>query len=331
MAKKKSKPVNVPWTEFQEADYLQAPDGKLIQVDPDTRVFKNSRYQVVTVDKKIDPFGTVRWLSIKRLDRAVIRDWRELQKIKNALAGPEVEAVEIFPAESRLVDTSNQFHSWAFVDGFSLLGELMKPGPKRKTLAERLWAKVDLSGGPESCWPFTGATMEKGYGKIAPGGDSTGMPALYAHKVAYCLAHGLEYEDIPPSIEVMHSCDNPPCCNPIHLSTGTSGDNKQDAISKNRMFWQRAKRDSFGQFVSDSDEKEDPEPALSMEGAFNLWCFVDGYQIPFGYAERLVIEEKGNDPLTKKSRQRRWDPEDRPADLARPDSKAHRQLIQRMR
>lgn len=48
-------------------------------------------------------------LSIKRHDRAAIRDWRHLQQIKNDVAGAEREAAELFPAESRLMDTSNQY------------------------------------------------------------------------------------------------------------------------------------------------------------------------------------------------------------------------------
>lgn len=50
------------------------------------------------------------WLSIKRNDRAPIHDWRELQAIKTALFSAQHEAVELYPAEDRVVDTANQYH-----------------------------------------------------------------------------------------------------------------------------------------------------------------------------------------------------------------------------
>ena len=56
------------------------------------------------------------WLSIKRRDKESIHDWRDLQRIKNELVGPENEAVELYPAESRIVDTSNQYHLWVLAD-----------------------------------------------------------------------------------------------------------------------------------------------------------------------------------------------------------------------
>lgn len=56
------------------------------------------------------------WLSIKQKNKGVVRDWRHLQRIKNDLVGPEHEGVELFPAESRLVDTSNQYHLWVIAE-----------------------------------------------------------------------------------------------------------------------------------------------------------------------------------------------------------------------
>lgn len=39
-------------------------------------------------------------------------DWRIFQQIKNQLCGDEWEAVELYPAESRLLDPSNMFMLW---------------------------------------------------------------------------------------------------------------------------------------------------------------------------------------------------------------------------
>ena len=72
-------------------------------------VFLNSRYQV-TVYRYDTAWGELTWLAIVNRDRSARHDWRDFQRIKNELLGPEIEAFEIYPAESRLVDTNNQFH-----------------------------------------------------------------------------------------------------------------------------------------------------------------------------------------------------------------------------
>ena len=56
-------------------------------------------------------------LSIRHNDRRPIRDWRQFQRIKNELAGEQREALEIYPAESRLVDEANSYHLWVMPTG----------------------------------------------------------------------------------------------------------------------------------------------------------------------------------------------------------------------
>ena len=56
------------------------------------------------------------WISFRRHDRAPVTDWRHKQEMKNQLVGPECEGLELFPAESRLMDTANQFHLWCYID-----------------------------------------------------------------------------------------------------------------------------------------------------------------------------------------------------------------------
>ena len=60
------------------------------------------------------------YLSVKRIDREPFHDWRAMQRIKNSVLGPEWEGVEIYPAESRLVDTSNQYHLFCWQRTFPI-------------------------------------------------------------------------------------------------------------------------------------------------------------------------------------------------------------------
>ena len=99
--------------------------------------------------------------------------------------------------------------------------------PARKTLADRFWEKVDRRS-PDECWPWTAATNEHGYGVMRPMGRRSG-PTIKAHRVSLMLA-GVEVGDLV----VRHSCDNPPCVNPAHLSVGTKADNSADMVSRDR-------------------------------------------------------------------------------------------------
>ena len=55
-------------------------------------------------------------LDISRKDGQPSHNWRHFQQIKNQLVGPEYEAIELYPAERRLVDTANQYHLWVHAD-----------------------------------------------------------------------------------------------------------------------------------------------------------------------------------------------------------------------
>lgn len=51
-------------------------------------------------------------LAIRRTDGQRDIPWRDRQRIKNELVGPECEGVELHPAESRLADMTNTYHLW---------------------------------------------------------------------------------------------------------------------------------------------------------------------------------------------------------------------------
>jgi hypothetical protein len=74
-------------------------------------VFTNDTYTV-----QMEQVGPFVHLSIRRNNWDTCKDWRHFQQIKNMLVGAENEAVELFPAESRLVDTANVYHLWVHAD-----------------------------------------------------------------------------------------------------------------------------------------------------------------------------------------------------------------------
>lgn len=97
---------------------------------------------------------------------------------------------------------------------------------------ERHLCKVNRSGGPDACWPWTASVDRKGYGQFGIG-PFKGNRLVRAHRVAYLLAYGVD----PAPFLVCHKCDNPPCCNPAHLFLGTRGDNNRDSVAKGRHTW----------------------------------------------------------------------------------------------
>jgi len=70
-------------------------------------VYENDTYHVEV--KHAPPFIH---LDIRRRDGRTCNEWQDFQRIKNELVGPEHEALQLFPAESRLVDTGNEYHLW---------------------------------------------------------------------------------------------------------------------------------------------------------------------------------------------------------------------------
>lgn len=85
--------------------------------EPDA-IFVNRLYQVLVYREyvQVEGWPVMHWLTIKRRDKSPVHDWRDLQRIKNDLIGTVHEAVELYPAESRLIDTSNQHHLYVLAD-----------------------------------------------------------------------------------------------------------------------------------------------------------------------------------------------------------------------
>ena len=99
------------------------------------------------------------------------------------------------------------------------------------TLLQKLINKLEYST-ETYCWLWNGR-IRKGYGEIKYNGKHFG-----AHRVAY------QYfvKDIPDGLCVLHKCDVPNCCNPMHLYIGTKQDNADDRERRNRSNYNNAAR-----------------------------------------------------------------------------------------
>ena len=93
---------------------------------------------------------------------------------------------------------------------------------------KRFEVKIDKSPGhgpAGTCWVWTASTNKDGYGSFGLDGR-----VQLAHRVAYQIHTG----EIPDDLCVLHSCDNPPCVNPAHLSIGTQQDNMVQRSARGR-------------------------------------------------------------------------------------------------
>jgi len=84
----------------------------------------------------------------------------------------------------------------------------------------RFWSRVDMTGGPDSCWKWLGCDNGNGYGVARYHGKT-----IHSHRLSYILTTG---EKLDTMTVVRHKCDNRICCNPNHLESGSHADNIRD-------------------------------------------------------------------------------------------------------
>ncbi len=101
--------------------------------------------------------------------------------------------------------------------------------PINPTLSQlnALTSKIDASNGPGACWEWRG-TLVKRYGVL-----QVDKKRHKAHRLALVWLGG-ERDSSNGVLSVLHSCDNPKCCNPEHLRFGTHQENMVEMKRRNR-------------------------------------------------------------------------------------------------
>jgi len=80
------------------------------------------------------------------------------------------------------------------------------------------------------CWNWLGKARSgtcRLYGRI-----TVNKKTMPAHRFSWELHNE---KKVPDGMIVMHKCDNPECVNPDHLTIGTTKDNSDDKVRKNRQ------------------------------------------------------------------------------------------------
>lgn len=93
-------------------------------------------------------------------------------------------------------------------------------------MIDRLLEKFHVAG--NGCWEWTGHKCKAGYGALQLKSNSN------VRIQAHCASYEAFVGPIPRQMIVAHSCDNPSCINPEHLSVMTLRENTADMFKKRR-------------------------------------------------------------------------------------------------
>lgn len=89
------------------------------------------------------------------------------------------------------------------------------------------WFAAKLIPANDGCLEWSGCRFTQGYGVVRMDGKN-----IRANRMA--LEHALG-RPIREGMYALHSCNNPPCCNPEHLREGTNQENVDDKLRSDRQ------------------------------------------------------------------------------------------------
>jgi len=131
----------------------------------------------------------------------------------------------------------------------------------------RLWARIDTSPGPDSCWPWSGAKNRWGYPQVCIRKKQTNASRhVLSEKIG---------RDLVAGEQALHSCDNPGCLNPAHLRVGSAADNMRDKVDRGRQTRVRGEQHGHARLTATSvglirRRRANGEPLAAIAQAFGV-------------------------------------------------------------
>lgn len=140
----------------------------------------------------------------------------------------------------------------------------------------RFWSKVDMRG-PDECWEWQASLNIKGYGRF--------KVASYITVTAARLALIITTKSEPKGLLALHSCDNPPCCNPHHLRWGTVQDNSDDMKRRGRSY--NGEQEGFQNGACKLTEEQFAQVIAGLQGGLNNKQIAEGLPVDHALVSRI--------------------------------------------
>lgn len=104
------------WAPWERHDFPKGSVGTSGWLFGFDRAYSNGLYAVLV--RRLDADDTGRLHLAIRTPSNLEPPWRDLQRIKNELFGPQRFAVQVCPPDTRLIDQADMYHLWVMAEGF---------------------------------------------------------------------------------------------------------------------------------------------------------------------------------------------------------------------
>lgn len=129
----------------------------------------------------------------------------------------------------------------------------------------------------KGCWLWTGGTVGvMGYGKTNVDGET-----IRVHRAVFKAVTGLDPD------EVRHTCDEPLCFRPCHLIDGTSQQNADDMVSRQRQ--------SRGEARHNARLTTDEVKVMRRRHAALMQALADEYGVSWSTVQAIVAKRTWKD------------------------------------